>query len=153
MLSVMSIPKRCFIPQTMGMDTWRERARARMKEIGMTQERLAESLNMTTGGAQKWLAGKRQPTIDDINNIAAILRVSPAWLTHGITEEDVLAGLPEEARNTLRRFVKASRADSSPSTVWSALNAIADLSLGPEPTTAYDPIEHERLTRLIDGSH
>lgn len=148
----MSIPKRAYFEQTQRMDTWRERARNRMKDIGMTQEVLAERLEMTTGGAQKWLAGTRQPSIDEINKIAGILRVAPAWLTHGITEDDVLADLPDEARTTLRRFVRASRADASPATVWSALNAIADLSLGPSTDSAYDPIEHERLTRLIDKS-
>ncbi len=148
----MPIPICVDLLQTHNMENWRERARTRMKSLGMTQENLAERLDMTQGGIQHWLAGTRQPSIDEINKIARILRVAPAWLTHGITEDDVLADLPDEARTTLRRFVRASRADASPATVWSALNAIADLSLGPSTDSAYDPIEHERLTRLIDKS-
>lgn len=115
------------------MDTWRERARDRMKATGMTQEQLAEHLDMTTGGAQKWLAGTRQPSLEEINRIAAILDVAPAWLTHGITPDDVLDGLAPAAQATLRRFIRAERRQAAPGPLWDTLNSIADLSLGADP--------------------
>ena len=51
---------------------WNELAKARMKEIGMTQERLAESLQKTQGAIGHWLNGRREPSIEDI---AAIMKI------------------------------------------------------------------------------
>lgn len=71
------------------MEKWWHRARHRMGDIGMTQEQLAERFDMTTGGMQKWLAGKREPSLDRINEIAAVLGVPGSYLTHGVTPDDL----------------------------------------------------------------
>lgn len=149
----MSIPFCIYVCKITNMDTWRERARNRMKEVGMTQEQLAERLDMTPGGAQKWLAGTRQPSLEEINRIAAILGVAPAWLTHGITQDDMLDGLSPEARTTLQRFIRAERREASPHSLWEALNAIADLSLGAEsPKDTNDSSDYDRITACIERS-
>lgn len=149
----MPIPFCIFDWQTWTMKTWRDRARTAMKACGVTQEKLAELLEMTQGGVQHWLAGTRQPSLEDINRIAVLLKVAPAWLTHGLEQDDILNGLPDEARATLRRFIHAERSERSPSTVWAALNSIADLSLGADSTPREsNDKEHERLTRLIDST-
>lgn len=49
--------------------TWQDLAKSRMKEIGMTQEKLAERLGKTQGGIGHWLNGRREPSIDDIASI------------------------------------------------------------------------------------
>lgn len=72
-------------------ETWRTRARKRMKDIGETQNSLSEKLEMTQGGLQHWLAGTRQPSLEDINRIAELLRCSPVWLTHGVGHPTELA--------------------------------------------------------------
>lgn len=45
---------------------WYELARSRMKELGITQEKLAEELGMTQGGIGHWLRGSRHPSLSDI---------------------------------------------------------------------------------------
>ncbi|MGR5723189.1 helix-turn-helix domain-containing protein, partial [Escherichia coli] len=44
---------------------WYELARYRMKELGITQEKLAEELGMTQGGIGHWLRGSRHPSLSD----------------------------------------------------------------------------------------
>ncbi len=52
--------------------TWNQLAKARMKQIGLTQERLAEALGKTQGAIGHWLNGRREPSIEDI---AAMMKV------------------------------------------------------------------------------
>lgn len=122
--------------ENVSMDTWRARAKRRMKELGLTQEQLSEHLDMTQGGIQHWLAGTRQPSLEEINRIAAILKVAPAWLTHGLTPDDVLDGLPPTAQAALRRFIQAERRKALPALLWDTLHSIADLSLNDPPPQA-----------------
>jgi transcriptional regulator with XRE-family HTH domain len=147
------IPFRIGTRETLCMENWRDRANRARKAAGITQERLAESLEMTPGGVQKWLAGKTQPTLEDINRIAVILGVAPAWLTHGLDPDDMLNGISEEARTTLRRFIQAERKEQSPSTLWATLNSIADLSLGANPPREInDHTEARRISDLLERS-
>lgn len=99
-----------------------------MKRQGITQDALSERLDMTQGGLQHWLAGTRQPSLEQINKIAETLLVSPAWLTHGIDPGTSLDGLGAAAQSALRRFIRAEREHLAPSTVWQSLHAIADLA-------------------------
>lgn len=55
--------------------TWQELAKARMKEVGMTQERLAELLGVTQGGLGHWLNGRREANINVIAKILSILQL------------------------------------------------------------------------------
>lgn len=55
--------------------TWQELAKARMKEVGMTQERLAELLGVTQGGLGHWLNGRREANITVIAKIFSILQL------------------------------------------------------------------------------
>lgn len=53
-----------------GMKTpWNELAKARMKQIGITQDKLAEALGKTQGAIGHWLNGRREPSIEDIASI------------------------------------------------------------------------------------
>jgi transcriptional regulator with XRE-family HTH domain len=109
-----------------------------MRKIGVTQEKLAEALDMTQGGVQHWLSGTRQPSLEDINRIAAILKVAPAWLTHGLEPDDMLDGLGEPARQTLRRLIHAERAAPLPEAIWNIVKSAADVAQ-PEPAPALTP--------------
>lgn len=73
-----------------------------MKEVGETQDSLSAKLGMSQGGLQHWLAGTRQPALEDINRIAQLLECSPVWLTHGVgavTQSQTLA-LPAPGSET-----------------------------------------------------
>lgn len=55
--------------------TWQELVKSRMKEMGVTQERLAEQLGKTQGAIGHWLNGRREPGVDDIANIMKALGI------------------------------------------------------------------------------
>lgn len=145
---ILWIPKCPHSRNTPCMDTWRDRAKARMKELGMSQERLAELFDMTTAGMQKWLAGTRQPSIDDINQIAHHLGVSSAWLTHGIDPSSHIDGLPVHSRLILSKLIKHERLGALPSSFWVAIDSMTNALL---PTTEIEQDKSGKATR--DGTH
>ncbi|MDT3718466.1 S24 family peptidase [Pseudomonas oryzihabitans] len=51
------------------MEKWNELAKARMKELKLTQEKLAESLGVTQGAIAHWMSGRREPDLATINAI------------------------------------------------------------------------------------
>lgn len=60
---------------------WNELAKARMKQLGITQDKLAESLGKTQGAIGHWLNGRREPSIDDIASIMKQLGLKELILT------------------------------------------------------------------------
>lgn len=61
---------------------WYELARARMKALGITQEKLAEELGMTQGGIGHWLRGARNPSLAEIGKIFRYLGIENASLNY-----------------------------------------------------------------------
>ncbi|WP_414909324.1 LexA family protein [Pseudomonas sp. IT-P253] len=55
------------------MDKWIELVKAKMSELKVTQEILAERLGMSQGGVGHWLTKRRQPGIDDMNRVLQAL--------------------------------------------------------------------------------
>lgn len=51
------------------MEKWTDLAKSKMRELKVTQERLAERLGVTQGAIGHWLSGRREPSIDVINKI------------------------------------------------------------------------------------
>lgn len=51
------------------MKTWYELAKARMKELKVTQEALAERVGVTQGAIAHWLGGRREPPLDMIQKV------------------------------------------------------------------------------------
>lgn len=120
-----------------------------MKAQGLSQNQLAELLDMTQGGVQHWLAGTRQPSLEDINRIADILKVPGAWLTHGLEPDDMLDGISGAARATLQRFIRAERMASLPDTFWNTIQSVADLSLTAAATPQVPGIAGEVLAKQL----
>lgn len=110
-----------------------------MKDARITQDDLAEALEMTQGGVQHWLAGTRQPALEDIDRIAAVLGVPGAYLTHGVTAEDLVSDLPEPARGVLRQLIARQRQGNAPVTLWTAIEQMLMLmgSGAPTETTSF----------------
>lgn len=124
-LSVLWIPLDTNPVETTKMDTWQERARARMKEIGLSQEKLAEQFDMTPAGMQKWLAGTRQPAFEEINQIADRIGVTRTWLTYGIDPSENTDGLREEVKAIVRKLVRLERTGQLPPGIWDAIDSLA----------------------------
>lgn len=64
-------------------DTWMERARNRMRTLGISQEDLAERLTCTRGAVGHYLAGRRQPSLKQFEVIARALNTDLIWLLYG----------------------------------------------------------------------
>lgn len=124
--SILCIPFCIVGLHTLRMDTWRDRAKAQLKVLGISQEKLAEAFGMTPAGMQKWLAGTRQPTLEDINKIAAELQMTPAELTHGLRREESLEGLTDASKQAIRRLIELERSKPLPAKFWAAVEAITD---------------------------
>jgi SOS-response transcriptional repressor LexA len=69
------------------MNTWADRIRSRMKELGLTQEELANKLGITRGAVTHYLAGRRVPPLSKFNEIARVLKADAAWLQFGTLVE------------------------------------------------------------------
>lgn len=123
-----------------------------MKKRGITQDKLAESLEMTQGGIQHWLAGTRQPSLEDINRIAGILNVAPAWLTHGLEADEILDGLGEPARQTLRRLIHAERAGPLPEAIWNIVKSAVDVAQPEAAPTVPPTVQRVLEARLTTES-
>jgi len=57
--------------------------RSRRKELGLTQEQLAERLHVSTAAVSKWERGKSLPDIAKIEDLAAALEVSVLEVLRG----------------------------------------------------------------------
>ena len=55
------------------MKKWNELAKARMKELKITQETLAEKVGVTQGAVAHWVSGRREPDLETINRILEAL--------------------------------------------------------------------------------
>lgn len=119
----------------------------------MTQERLAEKFEMTAAGVQKWLAGTRQPTLEEIDQIAHYLGVPGVYLTHGVKPEDLCTDLPEPARGVIRRLIGLQRDGKTTPELLTTLEAA--LTLGLRAVTPEKPLgapiapEHEAHLREL----
>lgn len=66
------------------MKDWKERAKALIKSNpNLTQEGVAASLGVTQGGLGHWLNGRREPSIENLREIAKVLGVSFVELMEG----------------------------------------------------------------------
>lgn len=54
---------------------WNDLAKAQMKSLGMTQEKLAERLGLTPGAVSHWLNARRSPGLEEIAQILHILGI------------------------------------------------------------------------------
>jgi SOS-response transcriptional repressor LexA len=54
---------------------WNELAKIRMKDLGMTQEKLSEHLGITPGAVSHWLNARRSPELEEIARILHILEI------------------------------------------------------------------------------
>jgi transcriptional regulator with XRE-family HTH domain len=54
------------------MNTWATRIKSRMKELGLTQEVLAEKMGITRGAITHYLAGRREPPLRQFQKLATI---------------------------------------------------------------------------------
>jgi SOS-response transcriptional repressor LexA len=66
------------------MNIWTTRARQRMKELKITHKVVAECLRVSRASVTHFLSGRREPSLDQLVELATILKTTPAWLQFGI---------------------------------------------------------------------
>ncbi|MGF1878089.1 LexA family transcriptional regulator [Photobacterium frigidiphilum] len=66
---------------------WTDLVKARLKELGITQEKLAELLNVTPGGLGHWLNKRREPTLEQIAKILQAVKLDKLILNSDGTLE------------------------------------------------------------------
>ena len=74
----------------MNTEKFAEFLRERRKELGLTQEQLAEKLFVSTAAVSKWERGKSLPDIAKIEDLAAALEVSVLEVLRGERSEQQL---------------------------------------------------------------
>lgn len=78
---------------------WTDLVKARIKELGITQEKLAELVNVTPGGMGHWLNQRREPSLNQIASILKVLNLDTLTLYSDGTLE-----YPDEAWANVRRI-------------------------------------------------
>jgi len=66
-------------------ETWNDRARQRMSDLGITQTALAESLGVTRTAVSHYLSGRTDPPLSSFMLICRHFQVSADWLLFGGT--------------------------------------------------------------------
>lgn len=74
------------------MDKWIELVKAKMSDLKVTQEVLADRLGMSQGGVGHWLNKRRQPSIEDMNRVLRALGMDFLEVATVIRERLVLQG-------------------------------------------------------------
>ncbi len=76
----------------MGMKklTFNDRITSRRKELGLTQQQLADAVGISGVSVYKWEAGINTPKGHNLFSLAEALRCSPAWLLNGIDSDEPL---------------------------------------------------------------
>ena len=85
-------------------ENWIDRARQWMKASGTSQGSLARALDCTRGAVGHYLAGRRQPTLTQMERIAKVMEVHPAWLLYGVGQEHTGEEKPAYRAGSTREF-------------------------------------------------
>ncbi len=83
------------------MDKWIELVKAKMSELNVTQEILADRLGMSQGGVGHWLNKRRQPGIEDMNRVLKALGMDFLEVALVIREPDASR---EESQDLVRKY-------------------------------------------------
>ena len=63
--------------------TWYKRARELMKDLGISQDDVADYMKITRPAVGHWLSGRREPNIENIIRLSEMLRTSTDYLLKG----------------------------------------------------------------------
>lgn len=86
---------------------WYDIANQRMRELALTHQDLATALSVSRGAVGHYLNGRREPTIAQLRNIAALLGVTVAELL-GESMRPASVALDSRRVSIIERLVSAS---------------------------------------------
>ncbi|WP_093320253.1 LexA family protein [Thorsellia anophelis] len=93
--------------------TWTEIVKNKMKETGVSQDKLGEMIGKTQGAIGHWLNGRRQPSVEEIAEMMKALN-----LTEIILNSDGSASLSTDNNIKAPKVIKESATDSFPVVSW-----------------------------------
>lgn len=70
--------------------TFNDRITSRRKELGLTQQQLADAVGISGVSVYKWEAGINTPKGRNLFSLAEALRCSPTWLLNGTDSDEPL---------------------------------------------------------------
>lgn len=84
------------------MDNWTDLAKARMRELKITQEKLAERIGVTQGAVGHWLREEREPKLRVLNQILVEVGLPPFRMVfpHQMAENTGTYGMPGSSEAT-----------------------------------------------------
>lgn len=94
----------------MKLTTFNERMAARRKELGYTQQKLADVVRKSYVTVYKWESGETEPKGKNLFSLASALKCSPTWLLFGDDEhlptpaEELPVELDERQQRLLQLF-------------------------------------------------
>lgn len=96
---VVSVPRKCANYYTPGMpwQGWGKRLKVHMKASGITQEAVAEKLEVTQGAIAHWLGGRREINLEDYFKLCIAAKADPRLILFGDEGDVRLAEVLREA--------------------------------------------------------
>lgn len=84
-----------------------DRISARRKELGLTQQQLADMVKKSSVSVFKWESGQTSPKGDTLFALSRALKCTPTWLLYGDDDQTPLAPeeLPTELDERQRRLL------------------------------------------------
>lgn len=83
------------------------RIRLRRKELGISQERLADSIGLTFQQVQKYERAANRVSASKLYEMARALKTSVAYFYEGLPDMTPVAGAPLDLRSTVQEFLMA----------------------------------------------
>lgn len=65
------------------METWYERLKKRMDELGLSQSAVWRAVGVSNATMSAWVSGKIKPNGENLSKLSKVLRVSQDWLLYG----------------------------------------------------------------------
>ena len=96
------------------------------EELGLSQKKLAEKLNVSHTNIYNYEVGRTEPSIDILKQLAAVLGVSVGYLVGAEDESGraVPTGLPQKDLDLLKAFHKLGPFEQE--TILIQINALAE---------------------------
>lgn len=69
------------------MNNWISAVKARMQDLDLSQEQLAEALGCTQGAVGHWLNGRREPKLEVINQMLKVVGLPPLTVQYSSPDE------------------------------------------------------------------
>ncbi len=124
------------------MDKWIALVRIKLRELNLTQEKLAERVGASQGGVGHWLNKRRQPDLETMNKVLQALGLEHLEVALVIRERSAMADESADADDAFTYDITS--AYRYPVSDWSRAGRVHEQvrEAGPQPGTVYEVSDH-----------